>query len=468
MKYVTRMALSLLLGATGLFAQTAKTITVEPRVSTSPVITDADDAAIWTHSTDPSKSLIIGTDKGSNLNGGLVTWKLDGTQKQRINLDRPNSVDVRAGLKLGTQSLDIVAVTLRDNRQVRIFKVDPITLTLTDITTPDTSNVLNKMFKSPYGLTLYRRPLDGAVFVIASSRDDAFKDKLWQIQLQADGPNHVKGVFVRAFGAFNGIVEAMVADDELGYLYAMEEKVGIHKHYADPQKGNNRLVFLGNEDNLASKYEGLALYKCKDGTGYLLATCPPIAGIRIYRREGENGDPHQHRVVTTIQDVNAVAGEGLEATNLPHGDTFPQGLVVWHNQAGKNFRLYGWEDIAQETLTICNGTATAVETNAAHANPAFILLQQNSPNPLSLSGASGKPNTEIRFVLKKAGTVRLTVYNVLGEEVRSLLSAALAPGAHTARWDAKDNKGAFVSSGIYFYQLRADQFVETRRMVLTR
>lgn len=468
MKYFTRMAVSLLIGAAGLSAQTSQTLVVSPRVHTSPVLSDADDAAIWMHPTDPSKSLIIGTDKGSNTNGGLVTWNLDGTQKQRITLDRPNSVDVRSGWRLGTQVIDLAAVTLRDQHQVRIFKIDPVTRKLTDITTLDTTNVLNKMFNSPYGIALYRRPSDGVIFVIASSRNAAYNDKLWQIRLQEDGPAHVKGVFVRAFGAFSGIVEGMVADDELGYLYALEEKVGIHKYYADPQNGNNRLVFLGTDDSLVSKYEGLALYKCDNGTGYLLATCPPLAGIRVYRREGENGDPHQQRMMATIQDANAVLGEGLEVISLPLGAAFPHGMLAWHDQAGKNFRLYGWEDVAQKTLTVCDGTATDVATNTANANPTFILLQQNSPNPLSLSGASGKPDTQIRFVLKKAGPVRLTIYNVLGEEVRSLLNAMLAPGTHTARWDAKDNKGGLVSTGIYFYQLRADQIVETRRMVLTR
>ena len=117
-----RMAAVLLL-ASGLAAQTATVITVKPRIITSSVITDADDAAIWMHPTDPAKSLVIGTDKGSSPDGGLYTWNLDGTQKQRLAMSRPNNVDVRYGFKLGNKMVDLAAVTLRDQEEVRIFEI---------------------------------------------------------------------------------------------------------------------------------------------------------------------------------------------------------------------------------------------------------------------------------------------------------------------------------------------------------
>jgi len=472
--HCSRMAAVLLL-ASGLAAQTSNVITVKPRTITSPVITDADDAAIWMHPTDPAKSLIIGTDKGSYPDGGLYTWNLDGTQKQRLTMSRPNNVDVRHGFKLGNKVIDLAAVTLRDHRQVRIFEIDSGTRKLIDVTTLDSSNILNKMFKSPYGLTMYKRPDDGLMFVIVSSRHNDYKDKLRQIRLEDDGAGHIKGVFVREFGNFRNIVEGMVADDELGYLYASEEKVGIHKYYASALKGNEELTFFGMEDSLSSgNNEGLALYRCVNGTGYILVAHPETNSIKVYRREGERNAPHQHLLLTRIQDDSLRAGDGLEVSSRVFANDFPHGLLAWHNQAARNFRLYGWEDIAKKFLTICeeSGGTTAVRSGSGGAldNDGFVILQQNSPNPFSLREALNGANTEIHFTLKKApqGGVQVTIYNLLGEEVRQLLNTSLAPGAHHLRWDARDEKGAPVSAGIYFYQLRADKFTATRRMVVTR
>lgn len=464
-----RMAAVLLL-AGGLAAQTATVITVKPRIITSSVITDADDAAIWMHPTDPAKSLVIGTDKGSSPDGGLYTWNLDGTQKQRLAMSRPNNVDVRYGFKLGNKMVDLAAVTLRDQEEVRIFEIDPGTRKLTDVTTLDSTNILNKMFKSPYGLTMYKRPDDGLMFIIVSSRHADYKDKLRQIRLEDDGSGRVKGVFVREFGDFRNIVEGMVADDELGYLYASEEKVGVHKFYASALRGNARLTFFGMEDSLANgNNEGVALYKCVDGTGYILVSHPETHSIKVYRREGEKGAPHQHLLLTRIQDDSLRAGDGLEVSSRVFAANFPHGLLVWHNQVARNFRLYGWEDIARRSLTDCSRTNVGTSRSpGVPESEALVTLQQNSPNPFSLREALNGANTEIRFALKKAAPVQVTIYNLLGEEVRRLLNAAFAPGAHSLRWDAKNEKGAPVSAGIYFYQLRAENFTATRRMIVVR
>lgn len=459
--------------ASGLAAQTSNIITVKPRVITSSVVADADDAAIWMHPTDPAKSLILGTDKGSSPDGGLYTWNLDGTQKQRLSLDRPNNVDVRYGFKLGNKTVDLAAVTLRDSQKVRIFEIDPATRKLNDVTSLDDTNILNKMFKSPYGLTMYRRPSDGLMFIIVSSRNSDAKGRLWQIRLEDDGTGHVKGVFVRELGSFMNIVEGMVADDELGYLYASEEKVGIHKYYANALMGNAHLGFFAQEDSLTGgNNEGLALYRCANGTGYILVSHPETNSIKVYRREGEKGAPHQHLLLTRIQDDSLRAGDGLEMNSRVFAQNFPHGMLVWHNQPARNFRLYGWEDIAKKYLTVCpeSGGTNAVRagTGGVLDNDGFVILQQNTPNPFSLREAQSGANTMIHFSLKKATPVQLTVYNLLGEEVRRLLNSTFAPGTYNARWDAKDGKGAPVSAGIYFYQLRADKFVATRRMVISR
>ncbi|MGH7492999.1 MAG: phytase [bacterium] len=462
--HFNRLAIGCWFAVSGLLAQEPHTLVVVPRAGTSPVISEADDPAIWVHPADPSKSLIIGTDKGIYPDGGLFAWNLDGTLQQRINISHPNNVDVRHGLQLGGRLIDLAAVSMSDHRQVRIFEIDSTSRTLSDCTTLDSTNVLRRMFKLPYGLALYQRRHDRALFVIVSSRHNESNERLWQIRLEDDGTGRVRGTLVRAFGEYRGIVEGLVADETWGFLYASEENTGIHKYYANPEQGDLRLALFGADDTLAANYEGLALYRCSDSTGYLLVSRPGAGCIQVYRREGERGEPHRHRVVATIRNAQSESGDGLEITSRPHGQAFPYGFLIWHNQAKRNFQLYAWESVAQSWLTICAGetwTSVGQRSSETTHNAAFAVLQQNYPNPFN-------PSTAIDFVLKEAGPVQLTIYNILGEEVRRLLQATLPPGKHVVHWDGRDNAGAPTRSGVYLCRLRTTGFLETRRMILSR
>ena len=93
-------------------------------------------------------------------------------------------------------------------------------------------------------------------------------------------------------------------------------------------------------------------------------------------------------------------------------------------------------------------------------------LMQNFPNPFN-------PETWIPYYLVEATTVTVRIYNVKGELIRSINVGKQAAGAYTNRqravyWDGKDDTGQSVASGVYFYQLLADDFSETRRMVVMK
>lgn len=93
--------------------------------------------------------------------------------------------------------------------------------------------------------------------------------------------------------------------------------------------------------------------------------------------------------------------------------------------------------------------------------PTQFSLNQNYPNPFN-------PTTEIAFALPKASTVELSVFNVLGQQVRSLLNQPMEAGLHKVTWDGKDQGGSSVSSGVYFYRINAGGFNETRKMMLLK
>jgi hypothetical protein len=102
---------------------------------------------------------------------------------------------------------------------------------------------------------------------------------------------------------------------------------------------------------------------------------------------------------------------------------------------------------------------TPVQTDVIarfESSPSHFALFQNYPNPFN-------PSTEIRFGIPNAGQVDLIVFNTLGQRVAGLLSQQLAAGTYSVKFDA-----SHLSSGVYFYTMRAGSYFETRKMVLVR
>ena len=88
--------------------------------------------------------------------------------------------------------------------------------------------------------------------------------------------------------------------------------------------------------------------------------------------------------------------------------------------------------------------------------PTGFSLDQNYPNPFN-------PGSTIKFSLPRTGFVTLKVYNLLGEEVATLVAENLSVGKYQIEWDASG-----LSSGVYYYRLQSDQFVETKKLTLLK
>lgn len=102
-----------------------------------------------------------------------------------------------------------------------------------------------------------------------------------------------------------------------------------------------------------------------------------------------------------------------------------------------------------------------VNVDDPDAHPSQVALIGNFPNPFN-------PTTEIRYRLAETDQVALRVFNVLGQEVRSLVNGRESGGLKTVLWDGKDNKGNNVSSGVYVYRLEAGGRVFSRKMLLIK
>jgi hypothetical protein len=112
-------------------------------------------------------------------------------------------------------------------------------------------------------------------------------------------------------------------------------------------------------------------------------------------------------------------------------------------------------------FVIGGGSVTGIDDDAPGI-PTRAALYQNVPNPFN-------PTTTIRYDVPAAGAiVDLAIYDVAGRLVKRLAAGFQQPGAKTAVWDGRNDRGQEVASGVYFYRLRAGAFVGTRKMVLLK
>lgn len=104
---------------------------------------------------------------------------------------------------------------------------------------------------------------------------------------------------------------------------------------------------------------------------------------------------------------------------------------------------------------------TGMGENITQAIVQTFRLKQNYPNPFN-------PTTTIPYTLNKPVFTRLSIYNDLGQEVRTLVNENQGPGNYNVAWDGQDNNGEPVSSGIYIYQLQAGNASDSRKMMLVK
>jgi hypothetical protein len=95
------------------------------------------------------------------------------------------------------------------------------------------------------------------------------------------------------------------------------------------------------------------------------------------------------------------------------------------------------------------------------SSPSDYALRQNYPNPFNSS-------TTIRFELPVESNVKVRIFNLLGEEIVTLVDAKEQAGVHEVRWNGAGSAGVVCSSGIYFVRIEAGGFVDVKRMVLLK
>lgn len=315
-------------------------------VETAPMETGgdaADDPAIWIDPVDPSRSVIIGTQKQS----GLYVYDLSGKRLQFLPDGRMNNVDLRDGFSLGGRKVTLVTASNRTTKGISIYVLDPATRQLRDVA----DGLQSTGFDDPYGLCMYRSAKGGKTYVFVNQTDG----KMRQWELVATPTGKVRANLVRDL-SFATQVEGCVADDESGTLYVAEEDFGIWRQGAEPRGGAPRKVLAAVKDNPALKddMEGMGIYKLDARRGYLIVSSQGNDSYAVFRREGDNA-----YVGSFVVGANAAAGidgisetDGLDVTSAPAGAGFAHGLMVAQDgrnvspPENQNFKLVPWERIA--------------------------------------------------------------------------------------------------------------------------
>jgi PKD repeat protein len=177
--------------------------------------------------------------------------------------------------------------------------------------------------------------------------------------------------------------------------------------------------------------------------------------------------------------------EMLKLANVSAGEMFADFLTV-HSQSENTIRialagahavsgngvllLLDWEVLAEAGNARAPLALTHVKFNESPAQivnapfenlPTVFHLWQNYPNPFN-------PQTRIAYDLPKSILVRLEIFNVLGQKVKTLVNEQKSAGSHTAVWDGRMDDGGLAASGIYICRLKTEAYVQNRTLLFLR
>ena len=167
-----------------------------------------------------------------------------------------------------------------------------------------------------------------------------------------------------------------------------------------------------------------------------------------------DGVVHEDRLYT-------VGERGIAIYDL---DTSPPRVIDYGGRAGSFLATDG------QVVATSNGESIHIyylhEDRLLHVEsgpsmPDRFELSQNYPNPFN-------PITFIDFSLPQSSHVKVEVFNVLGQVVKTIVNESRPAGHHTVSWNGTDVSGDHVSSGVYFYRISADDFHASNKMVLIR
>jgi 3-phytase len=329
------LALLLLLAAPGRAEPLA--IRATPAAETEGALGDVDDPAIWVDPADPQQSLILGTDK----QGGLRVYGLDGAQRARFADGSLNNVDLRP-FRLGGREVGLAGATRRLDETLAFYVIeDGAVRRARPARLPAAPPGLGA--RGAYGFAMGQDP--GGTYAVVTFRTGHVVQ--WRV---TEARGRLRLDLARAWRV-GSLAEGLAADDRAGHLYLGEEDRGIWRYPLSPDApAEATAVDLIPSDCLPEgDVEGLAIQDGAEGR-FLLASAQGIDRLAAYRLDGEAAPACAALIEVADGPAadGAVETDGIDATALSLPG-YPRGLlVVMDDRNGgwtTNFKLVPWGPI---------------------------------------------------------------------------------------------------------------------------
>jgi hypothetical protein len=174
----------------------------------------------------------------------------------------------------------------------------------------------------------------------------------------------------------------------------------------------------------------------------------------VWRTASETDNSHFYLLRSVdSRNFERVSGD-IPGTNSPQGGTYG-----YTDQNLSNGSVYYYKLVDVDINGVENVNDIMVEvipTSTSQAVPSDYALHQNFPNPFN-------PTTSISYDVKEAGLVTLTIFDILGRETATLINAEQQVGSYSVEFD-----GSGLPSGIYFYQIKVNNFADMKKMILMK
>ena len=229
-------------------------------------------------------------------------------------------------------------------------------------------------------------------------------------------------------------------------------------------------------DDFTAFWQPNAFYSAIWTAGAMYSTAEEAA---IFMKALFNGELVSSNSLIKMMDINTATHNGLglfgfttsnNISVLGHdGFTLEYSAFVYYDVSSKSTFsvLVNQRDIDQNSMMLVIDFIKILRDYiptsiiSEQSEPSSFVLNQNYPNPFN-------PSTNISFSLEKAGVVQLYIYNILGEQIETLVNGEQSAGKHTFIWNGKNDAGSSVASGTYIYHLKSGELSESRQMLLMR
>ena len=257
------------------------------------------------------------------------------------------------------------------------------------------------------------------------------------------------GYWVRATGPGYIHLSCSAADKSTGRPY---ELAGMSKITISDRAKNSQTLYLGSGNVQADKYT--LPPPAPDGSFDVRFTSGSM--VAVYPEDFDASQRFDYPIQITATHYPLTLKWEKAGT-----DNLLQGTVVVKSDAGRIIgMLTGGGKL---TLTDASVRRVILSVSPGTALPRVFALGRNYPNPFN-------PTTQFTVEMPRQGDVDVSIYDVLGRKLATLLSGSQPAGYHTLEWDSRDGSGFAVASGIYFIRMSvpSEQFVATQKVMLLK